>query len=222
VSTPGSAKALTRRLYRSCDALALYAGLTERGARTDTMMVETLAGPSLLMDQAALRIECRGREVRVDALTSGGATLLGSLEKSFAGCVRAGARLTLRFPLPSGDDSEARLTAPSPFDVLRALSTALRSETPEEPFTLALLGTVAFDHVDLFEVLPQAAEDPVGFPDFLFWLAESLVVIEQGLAPRLVCAAKGRSPRSSRRRAATPPTPRRTLAMEPMAMWSRG
>jgi hypothetical protein len=36
----------------------------------------------------------------------------------------------------------------------------VRSETPEEPFTLALLGTVAFDHVDLFEDLPAAAEDP--------------------------------------------------------------
>jgi anthranilate synthase component 1 len=189
VITRGSAKALTRRLYRSADALALYAALTERGARTDTMMVETLAGPSLILDQAALRIECRAREVHVDALTSGGATLLASLEKSFTHCVRLGARLTLRFPPPSGDDSEARLVAPSPFDVLRALSSGMRSDTPEEPFTLALLGTVAFDHVDLFEDLPQAAEDPLDFPDFLFWLAESLVVIEQGSAPRLVCAA---------------------------------
>ena len=57
----GSAKALTRRLYRSTDALALYAALTARGARTDTMMVETLTGPSLIMEQAALRVEGRGR-----------------------------------------------------------------------------------------------------------------------------------------------------------------
>ena len=189
MSIGGSAKALTRRLYRSADALALYAALTDRGTRTDTMMVETLAGPSLIMDQAALRIECRAREVHVDALTAGGATLLPSLQSSFPDCTREEARLTLRFPSPSSDDSEARLVAPSPFDVLRALTTGTRSDTPEEPFTLALLGTVAFDHVDLFEDLPEAAEDPLGFPDFLFWLAESLVVIEQGSAPRLVCAA---------------------------------
>ncbi|HEY0148445.1 MAG TPA: anthranilate synthase component 1 [Allosphingosinicella sp.] len=186
-----SAKALTRRLYRSADALALYAALTERGGRTDTMLVETLAGPTLLLEQAAVRIECRGREVRIDALTPGGAAVLHGLERSFAhrGPVREEARLTLRFPPPSGDDAEARLLAPSPFDVLRALSTGTSSDTPEEPFTLALVGTVAFDHVDLFENLPPAAEDPLGFPDFIFWLAESLVVIEQGQAPRLVCTA---------------------------------
>jgi anthranilate synthase component I len=191
VSKGGSAKALTRRLYRSADALALYAALTNRGGRTDTMMVETLAGPSLIMDQAALRIECRGREVRVDALTTGGGTVLGSLAERFADRepAREEGRMTLHFPPPCGDDSEARLLAPSPFDVLRALSTGMRSDTPEEPFTLALLGTVAFDHVDLFEDLPEAAEDPLDSPDFLFWLAESLVVIEQGSAPRLVCAA---------------------------------
>jgi anthranilate synthase component 1 len=187
----GSAKALTRRLYRSADALALYAALTEGGTRTDTMLLETLAGPSLILDGAAVRVEGRGREVRVDALGSGGGAVLRLLAERFRDCIAAhdDTHLVLHFAPPAGDDAEARLLAPSPFDVLRALSSGLANETPEEPFTLALLGTVAFDHIDLFEDLPQAAEDPLGFPDFLFWLAESLIVIEQGAAPRLVCAA---------------------------------
>jgi anthranilate synthase component I len=46
---------------------------------------------------------------------------------------------------------------------------------------------VAFDHVDFLETLPASAADPLGFPDYVFWLAESLVVAEPGLAPRLVC-----------------------------------
>jgi anthranilate synthase component 1 len=187
----GSAKALTRRLYRSPDRLALYAALTDGGRRTDTMLLETLAGPSLILEQAALRIECRGREVRLAALTPGGATLLGTIARSFAHRLAAHeeAALTLRFPTPEGEDAAARLIAPSPFDVIRALTTGVRSQTQEEPFTLALLGTVAFDHVDLFETLPAAAEDPLGFPDFVFWVAESLIVFEPGLAPRLVCTA---------------------------------
>ncbi|WP_167737498.1 anthranilate synthase component 1 [Sphingomonas parva] len=190
----GGAKALTRRLYRSPDPLALYAALSDRGRRSDTMLVETLAGPTLIMDQAALRIECRGQEVHLAALTASGALLLRTLAKCFAHFVAgesggAERRLVLRFPRPCGDDAEARLLAASPFDVLRALSTGMRSDTPEEPFTLALLGTVAFDHVDLFEDLPAPAEDALGFPDFVFWLAESLIVFEQGLAPRLVCTA---------------------------------
>jgi anthranilate synthase component 1 len=180
----GSAKALTRRLYGSPDRLALYAALTDGGARTDTMLIETLAGPSLILEQAAVRIECRGGAVRAAALSPGGRAVLATLERAFAHSAprRDGDVLTLLFPPAAGDDAEARLLAASPFDVLRALTTRVVSETPEEPFTLALLGTVAFDHVDLFEDLPEAAEDPLGFPDFVFWLAESLVVVEQGLA----------------------------------------
>jgi anthranilate synthase component 1 len=45
--------------------------------------------------------------------------------------------------------------------------------------------------VDLFEDLQAAAQDPLGFPDFIFWLAESLIVFEQGANPRLVCTAFG-------------------------------
>jgi anthranilate synthase component 1 len=189
----GTAKALTRRLYRTPDRLALYAALSDRGRRPDTMLLETLAGPSLILDQAAVRVECRGREVRMIALTGGGRLVLKTIERSFAhaSAERTEDVLVLRFAAPSGDDAQARLLAASPFDVLRTLSTGVTSGTPEEPFTLALLGTIAFDHVDLFEELPEAAEDPLGFPDYIFWLAESLIVFEQGLAPRLVCTAFG-------------------------------
>src|SRR5581483_8615791 len=39
--------------------------------------------------------------------------------------------------------------------------------------------------------LPAGQEDRLEFPDFIFWLAESLIVTEPGLAPRLVCTAFG-------------------------------
>src|SRR5439155_10285265 len=58
----GGARALTRRLSRAPDRLALYAALSDGGRRPDTMLLETLAGPSLILDQAAVRIECRGLE----------------------------------------------------------------------------------------------------------------------------------------------------------------
>jgi anthranilate synthase component 1 len=187
----GSGKALTRRLARAPDRLALYAALTDGGRRRDTMLLETLAGPSLIMDRAAVRIECRGLAVTLDALTAGGRAVLRAVAASLVHRIESQAdeRLTLRFPAPEGDDAEARLLAASPFDALRAILSGLRSDSPEEPFTLACLGVVAFDHVDFLETLPPPAEDPIGFPDYLFWLAESLVVAEPGLAPRLVCTA---------------------------------
>lgn len=187
----GSARALTRRLDSGADRLALYAALTEGGARRDTLLVETLEGASLLLERAAVRVECRGQDVGVTAVGPNGRTVLTALARTFADRIadRGADRLVLRFERPAGDDAAARLLAPSPFDVLRALSTGLRNDSPEEPFTIALLGIVAFDHVEMFEQLPVAATDPSGVPDFIFWLAESLVVFEPGLAPRIVCTA---------------------------------
>ena len=186
------ARALTRRLAEAKDRLALYAALSDQGTRPDTMLLETLAGPSLILDRAALRVECRGQEVTLTALTANGRAILRFLEGALCASVaeHEESRLLLRFERTASDDAEVRLRAPSPFDVLRALTT-FRSETPEEPFTLALVGTVAFDHVDLFEDLPAPAEDWLNFPDFLFWVAESLIVAEPGLSPRLVCTSFG-------------------------------
>lgn len=188
-----TARALTRRLEPAADRLDLYAALTDGGRRRDTMLLETLAGPSLILDRAALRIECRGGAVLLTRLSPGGAPLLRAVERALAQQIeaRSGDELRLRFDRSDSDDAQQRLLAPSPFDALRALAGGIGSATPEEPFTLALLGIVAFDHVDLFEDLPANPEDPLGFPDFVFWVAESLVVAEPGLAPRLVCTSFG-------------------------------
>src|SRR6476660_3924705 len=56
----GTARAVTRRLSGPVDLLALYAQLSDRGRRKDTLLFETAAGSSIILDQAAVRIECRG------------------------------------------------------------------------------------------------------------------------------------------------------------------
>ncbi len=199
----GSAGALTRRLASSADWLDLYSALSDGGRRANTMLLETLAGPSLILDRAAVRIECRGPDVTLFRLTAGGDDVLRLAERSLPHAVaeRSPDRLRLRFERTESDEAEQRLLASSPFDVLRALTTGIRSTTPEEPFTIALLGVVAFDHVDLFEALPPPTEDPLGFPDFIFWVAESLLLAEPGLAPRLVCTAFGGADPEQTRRA---------------------
>ena len=189
----GSARAITRRLTAPVDLLALYAKLSEQGSRTDTALFETSAGRSIILDRAAVRIECRGGEVTLDALSPGGTAVLALVKRRLGQFVTASSddRLTLLFARSEETDAEKRLLAQSPFDVLRAILTGFRSDTPEEAMTLCLLGVVAFDHVDLFEELPRNAEDPTQFPDFIFWLAESAVVAEPGLTPRLICTSFG-------------------------------
>ena len=186
------ALALQRRLTGHPDRLALYAALSERGARRDTFLLERTVGPSLLMDRAAVRAECRGQMVTLDALSAGGRAVLSDAARTLERFVDASEpeRLVLRFPRVDSDDSEARLTAPSPLDALRALA-GIASGSKEEPFTVTLLGVSAFDQCDLFEDLPANAADPLGFPDYVYWLAESLVVFEPGARPRLVCTAFG-------------------------------
>ena len=189
----GTARAISRRLSGQVDLLSLYAQLSDRGGRADTMMLETTAGASIILDQAAVRIECRDGKVVVEALTAGGQPVLNVIGRTLASFVEISStdRLTLKFERSTEVDAERRLLASSPFDVLRTITSGIRSETEEEAFTICLIGVMAFDHVGLFEELPDYAEDPVGFPDFVFWLAESYVVGEPGRTPRLICASFG-------------------------------
>ena len=181
---------LQRTLSGSPDRLALYAALSERGQRPDTMLFERLDGPSLLLDRAALRVECRGLEVTLNALTAGGRTVLTDLAGRMKPIERSADRLLLRFPAPTGDDAEERLHAANPFEALRALL-GLDTTAGDEAFGLCLLGVVAFDHVDFLESIPARQDDPIGFPDYIFWLAESLILFQPGARPRLICAAFG-------------------------------
>jgi anthranilate synthase component 1 len=190
---PGEAAALVRPIAIGVDAASLYASLCEGGERPDTILLERSTGPTLLLDRAAIRIECRGQIVEATAVGEGGPNLLAWLRLCMSDRVvgTEPGRLRLEFPGIDGVDPAERLVAASPFDVLRALVSAVEIETPEEPFTVAALGVIAFDHVDLLETLPPPAEDPLGFPDFVFWIAESLVVIDAGGRARAICTAFG-------------------------------
>lgn len=198
----GQALALQRRLPNNPDRLGLYAALTDNGRRSDTFLLERAVGPSLLMDQAAVRIECHGQRVTLTALSENGANAIAAVARQLADHVveNTSQAVTFAFAEASGADADERLRAHSPFDVLRAL-TGLVSVSPEENFTLACLGVVSFDHVDMFESLPAPAEDPLHFPNFLFWLAESLIVFEPGAKPRAVCTAFGASDGAATQRA---------------------
>lgn len=190
-SGEGFGAASVSELEYCLDALSLYAALTDNGSRTDTMLFEQSEGPTFILDQAAARIECRGENVSLTALTPNGRDLLKLVKDQFPGRLAGlrGDHLRLHFPRMDEADCGDRLKAPSPFDVLRAISTGLAATLSIEPRNLLSLGIIAYDHVDLFEDLPEAAEDPLGFPDFLFWVAERFFVFESGQKPRAVCVS---------------------------------
>ena len=187
----GEAIALHRRIGGVTDPFELYARLSGDG-RADTLLFESHDGAAILMPSAAARIECRGGEVIVSAIGEDGAQVLAQIAREMAGHVTASTpqSLVLTFERSDSSDLDERLRSPSPFAILRAL-TGLRSRSTEERFTIFCGGIIGFDHVDFFETLPAPAEDPLDFPDFIFWLAESLVVVEVGGDARILCTAIG-------------------------------
>jgi anthranilate synthase component 1 len=189
----GHARAVQRQLPRAIDPLDLHAALSDGGRRRDTILFERSTGPTLLVDRAALRLECRGRTLVAEALSEGGRNLILALAARFPDRIATQEpdRLSLAFPPIASDDPQERLRAPSPFDAIDYLTSGLEVLSQEEPFTLACIGIVAFDHVELLETLPPPVEDLLGFPDFVFWLAESLVLFDEGARPRAICTAFG-------------------------------
>lgn len=176
-----------RRLSARIDPFALYAAI---GGKQNSALFESMTGPTLLMQRAAVRAECRGEQVTLLSLSSNGESLLKSLRYTLSEHVIAegSEKITLRFPLNRSLDAEARLLAPSPLHAVRSL---LQCAMPkgEEPFAALALGVVAFDYAASAEDLPDSQEDPLGFPDYVFWVPETLLLFEHGAPPRVLCTA---------------------------------
>jgi anthranilate synthase component 1 len=182
--------ALYRQLPGSHDPLELYRKLG--GGRSDTLLLEAANGIALIMPSAAVRVTSGGGEVVVLSVGEGGPNVLDALAAKLPDFVtaRSDRELRLKFKRSTSSDLEERLLAPSPMDVLRAL-TRFPSLAPEEKFTVFCGGVFAFDHVDMFEELPQPASDPLNYPDFEFWLADALVVVEASGKARLLSSFFG-------------------------------
>jgi anthranilate synthase component 1 len=156
------------------------------GARSATLLLESAEIDnkqnlkSLLVVDSALRITAVGRVVNIQALTNNGAALLPLLDDALNNqaqiTVHPNARQLTFPPINPLQDEDARLRSGSVFDALRKLLTVV--ETPEEEREAMLLGGLfAYDLVAGFEDLPDLPQ-PQRCPDFCFYLAETLLVLD--------------------------------------------
>ncbi|MCL2309188.1 MAG: anthranilate synthase component 1 [Proteobacteria bacterium] len=199
-----NARASRRPLRSIPEPLALFAWLTDDGRRPHTILLES-AEPSsrktqksLLVVSSALSIECRGAEVVLTALNAQGEVLLPVLEEHFehfsprfepcsphlnppsqAGEGTLKNKLRLHVPVRETENKSdrERLQAESSLTVLRELTALLRAALPLMPEAVFLAGVFAYDLVDQFEPLPATAAGS-GFPDYLFYLADQMVVFD--------------------------------------------
>ncbi len=156
------------------------------GARPATLLLESAdivskdSLKSMLLVDSALRISALGHVVTVQALSANGAALLPLLDAALPASV--GNRISplcreLSFPDPDSTlDEDSRLRSLSVFDALRLMTNLV--EAPEhEREAMFFGGLFAYDLVAGFENLPPLRQGN-RCPDYCFYLAETLVVID--------------------------------------------
>ena len=187
------ARILRRRMEGPCDPLGLYRELTSAASRSDTILFEGRDGTGVLMDRAAVRAECRGNRVRMEALNANGEALLAEIARHAAvePEIVEPRLIELAFAAPESCDLSERLIEPAPLHAIRRLLAAA-APANREPYSALAIGMIGFEHGAFGEadIAPPAPND---LPDYLFWIADSLVLFEPGAHPQLICAAFGKA-----------------------------
>ncbi len=177
------------------DPLRLYQHITQDAPHT--MLLESAEIDSkdhlksMVMTHAAMMIRCDGYQLTFTALTDNGASLLAPIALFFSTAVNvARDNLTLVVTLQKDtqlQDEDARLKSTSPLDGLRMFIQQIDcgahtgSQTKPAFEDLFLGGVLAYDLIDTVEPLPAVPNRDNDCPDYLFYLAETLILIDHKL-----------------------------------------
>lgn len=136
---------------------------------------------SLILVDSALKLVCNGNQVNCEALSDNGKVLLPLIEQAIpqgTEISREDHQLQLTFAAPDANlDEDSRLKAPAVFDALRILQQQI---TPlrDHPHALFLGGAFAYDLLASFEQLPAVPPGCNTCPDYVFYVAETLILID--------------------------------------------
>lgn len=167
------------------EPLSLYEHLTHNAPHTllfesaEVSSKENLK--SMIMTHAAMMIRCDAYKLTFVALTDNGAKLLGPIGAFFKHDpqTRQGNSLTVQLTKTTQlQDEDQRLKSTSPLDGLRLLVNAIKTDKAPAFEDLFLGGVLAYDLIDTVEPLspvPNASND---CPDYLFYLAETLILAD--------------------------------------------
>ncbi len=137
---------------------------------------------SLLLTDAAVKIVCNGNTVTFSALTLNGQAALQfavSQLQSHAQLSLTDDQQTLTAifnDIPTELDEKSRLMEINPFESLRLFNRLENSNNHH--FAIFLGGAFAFDMIAMSEELPDVPDGENTCPDFVYYLAETLVVID--------------------------------------------
>jgi len=180
----GSVNTLSETVKYQTDPLAIFHQLSKD---TDNNLLLESAEidkkhqlKSLLLTDTALKITCHGNLVTFEALSKNGQAALEFAQRQLADH----AKLTFKnkilnavFPDVAPQlDEKSRLLAINPFQSLRLFNKL--ENISNHPFAVFLGGVFAFDMMSMTEQLPEVSNGDNTCPDFVYYLAETLVVID--------------------------------------------
>lgn len=135
---------------------------------------------SLLLTNAALKITCQGNQVTFKALSQNGKEALiyaaHKLANSADITLNADELIAVFEPVSPELDEKSRLLAVNPFQCLRLFNDL--TDDSNHPFAIFLGGVFAFDMMSMSEVLPEVPQGENTCPDYVYYLAETLVIID--------------------------------------------
>ncbi|MCG9736946.1 anthranilate synthase component 1 [Shewanella insulae] len=180
-----SVNTIKERITYHDDPLQLYQHLTQDAAHT--MLLESAEIDSkdhlksIIMTHAALAIRCEGYRLSFTALSDNGQALLAPIARFFGEDETQvdGNALTLILQRDTSLlDEDARLKSISPLDGLRSLIKHIDMGDDAQFESLFLGGVLAFDLIDTVEPLPKVSQNANTCPDYLFYLAETLILVD--------------------------------------------
>lgn len=136
---------------------------------------------SFLLIDTAVKITCSGQTVRFDALSGNGQSLLSHLNEALAKYATLESKpetLIAHFAAADSNLDEAeRLKHPNAFQALRSVIQEVKT-LGNQPFSLFMAGVFAYDMIANFESLPDVPDGENTCPDYCFYIAETLILID--------------------------------------------
>tara|TARA_R110000737_G_scaffold1598_11_gene4782 strand:+ start:4408 stop:6120 length:1713 start_codon:yes stop_codon:yes gene_type:complete len=181
---PGAVATITESLSYQSDPLAVFHTLCAE--KENTLLLESAEVDkkhqlkSLLLTDTAVKIVCHGNSVNFSALSKNGENALAFARQTLASDAAISGdnkAFTANFAEVTEQlDERSRLLAVNPFQSLRLFSQL--KNTSEHPFAIFLGGAFAFDMMAMSESLPDVADGENSCPDFVYYLAETLIIID--------------------------------------------
>ncbi|MCP4274377.1 MAG: anthranilate synthase component 1, partial [Gammaproteobacteria bacterium] len=145
---------------------------------------------SMLLLGQALKIEARAQQVSITSLNDNGQIALDKIKQQISNdgfskkediAIKvSNAEIILVYPDTRLVEEEAqRVKRKTPLDAIRLVISILSNQIPQDDSKLIIAGIAGYDLVDTLELLPEVESTDNDFPDYLFLLSDSQVIIDQ-------------------------------------------